>query len=112
MNGESRPEPVVYPHDHHARCARRKHRQQRGDALESGPVADAGRDRDHGGSSQPTDHTGERPFHPGHHDHGVGGLQQSGVGEEAVDAGYAHIGDKRGLEAERPQGGPAFMGHR
>ena len=92
--------------------ARGVHRQQRGDPLQRGAVADAGRHGDDRRPGQPADDAGERALHAGEHDDGVGRRDRVDVGQQAVQPGDADVVEAIGGEAVGAQGQQALVGDR
>lgn len=78
--------------------------------FEPGSVPDAGRDRHDRRRDEATDDARERTFHACHDDYRVGPGELFVVGEQTVDAGDTAVGEDRGHEAERTEGGGAFAG--
>ena len=81
-----------------------------------GPVADARRHGDDRRVDEPGHHRGQRPLHPGHHDHDLGAADRLGAVEQPVEARDAHVVDAldasrretrrdRGLLGDRQVGG-------
>src|SRR5438045_2587589 len=80
-------EAIVDVHDGDARGAAVQHREEGGQTLEGGAVADAGRHGDHRLVHQAADYTRERSIHPGDDDDGRGGVDLLPRIEETVQAG-------------------------
>ena len=86
------------------------HRQQRGDALQRGAVADAGRHGDDRRAGEAADDAGERALHPGQDDDGVGGGDDVDVGEQAVQPGDADVVEAVRCEAVGGEREQALVG--
>ncbi len=68
-----------------------EHAEEGGGSAEAGSVAYGGGDGDDGDSDEASDDRGERAFHSGADDDGVGGGELVADCEEAVDTGYADV---------------------
>ena len=79
------------------------HGEQRSDAVEPCAVANGCRHRYHGTCRQSADHTGERTFHPGDHDHRLSRSDPVDVGEQTMQPGHPHVVESVGNDAVRPQ---------
>ena len=75
------------------------HGEQRGDALESGPVADTGRHGDDWSAGEAAEHARQCTLHSGHHDQRVGVGEVVEPREQPVQAGDA---DLDSVERNRP----------
>ena len=85
------------------------HCEQRRDAVEPRPVADAGGNRHDRGTGETTDDAGECSLHAGNHHHCVCAGDIVEAGEQAVEPGHADIIQLAGIEAMGGEGDEAFV---
>jgi hypothetical protein len=104
-------EPVVDADNRDTGGAGGVHREQGGDTLEGGAVADAGRDGDHGGGREAGDQARERAFHAGHDDDGVGLGHLVEARQQPVHAGHAAVGQELRSPPKCLQSDQALLGH-
>src|ERR1700722_15595565 len=71
-----------------------QHAEERGDSAERCAVADAGGDGEDGSMDKSADDGGQSSFHAGADDEHAGGLERCLLGEKAMDAGDADVGDE------------------
>ena len=111
--GKGGAETVVDVDHRHPGGAGVEHAEQRGEAAEGRAVTDRGRHGDHRHVDQPADHRGQRPLHAGDDDDHRRLAQLLAVGQQAVQAGDADVGelDRRG-SAEDAGGHRRLAGHR
>ena len=107
-----RPVAVVDADHGDAGCARRQHRQQRGDALQRGAVAHRGRHRHDRRRHEAAEHAGQRALHAGDHHDRVEILETVEHGEQAVQAGDPDVGQVLGAHAVSGQHRQGLLGHR
>ena len=98
----ARAEAVVDIHHRQAAGAGVEHRQQRRHTAEGRTVPHTGGNGDHRAVGKPAHHAGESALHPGDGDDHAGAHNVLQMGEQTVDARYAHIIDALHLVAQHP----------
>jgi len=88
---KSSPKTVVNVNDGDVGRAGIEHSEQRRDAVETGSIADAGRDGDDRHPDQSTDDGGEGAFHPGDTDDDPGRLKKLATAEDPVNPRDADV---------------------
>ena len=105
-------ETIVDVDDGDAAGAGIKHRQQRGDAAETGTITDARRHSNDRFIHESADNTRQRAFHTGNDDEDIGGQQFFVERKKAVDAGNADIVVFLNMVAHDFSGHDGFLGNR